>query len=96
MCSSDLEKPKTKILAELLGKLGVADKKVLVLTAGAASSYNVYLSGRNIPDVHVMRFVDATAYEILWADAVVVELPALEGSEAPAKTEGEGKGAADA
>jgi len=27
--------------------------------------------------VHVMRFADATAYEILWADAVVVELPAL-------------------
>jgi len=46
--------------------------------------------------------VDATAYEILWADAVVVELPALEGTEAPEKAEGaegEGKGeggAADA
>jgi hypothetical protein len=24
-----------------------------------------------------MRFADATAYEILWAKAVVVELPAL-------------------
>jgi len=66
-----------------------------VLTAGAASSYNVYLSGRNIPDVHVMRFVDATAYEILWADAVVVELPALEGTESPEQAEGEGV-AADA
>src|SRR5436190_19868163 len=90
--SLEYEKPKTKTLAELLGKLGVADKKVLVLTAGAASSYNVYLSGRNIPDVHVMRFVDATAYEILWADTVVVELPALEGTESPEKAEGEGKG----
>ena len=95
--SLEYEKPKTKTLAELLGKLGVGEKKVLVLTAGAASSYNVYLSGRNIPDVHVMRFVDATAYEILWADAVVVELPALEGTEAPEKAEGEGEGgAADA
>src|SRR5207247_4184727 len=63
--SLEYEKPKTKTLAELLGKLGVADKKVLVLTAGAASAHNVYLSGRNIPDVHVMRFTDATAYEIL-------------------------------
>jgi len=44
-----------------------------------------------------MRFADATAYEILWADAVVVELPALEGSEAVDKGEGEEKGeAADA
>jgi len=42
-----------------------------------------------------MRFADATAYEILWADAVVVELPALEGTEAPEKAEEEG-GAADA
>jgi len=87
--SLEYEKPKTKTLAELLGKLGVADKKVLVLTAGAASAHNVYLSGRNIPDVNVMRFTDATAYEILWADAVVVELPALEGSESSEQAEGE-------
>jgi len=35
---------------------------VLVLTA--SDSHNVYLSGRNLPDVHVMRFADASAYEI--------------------------------
>src|SRR5881409_4351109 len=86
----DYEKPKTKTLAELLAKLGVADKKVLVLTAGAGGAHNVYLSGRNIPNVLVMRFTDATAYEILWADAVVVELPALEGSASPEQAEGEG------
>jgi large subunit ribosomal protein L4 len=91
----EYEKPKTKTLAELLGKLGVAEKKVLVLTAGAANAHNVYLSGRNIPKVHVMRFADATAYEILWADAVVVELPALgEASEkAQAAAEGEAENA---
>jgi large subunit ribosomal protein L4 len=71
------EQPKTSVLAELLGKLGVTGKKVLVLTAGDAHAKNVYLSGRNIPRVQVMRFSDATAYEILWSDAVVVELPAL-------------------
>jgi large subunit ribosomal protein L4 len=82
------EKPKTKPFAELLAKLGFAGKKVLVLTAAEAAGHNVYLSGRNIPGVHVMRFVDATAYEILWSEAVVVELPALgakdEGGEADA------------
>ena len=71
------EKPKTKPFAELLAKLELTGKKVLVLTAGDEKSYNVYLSGRNIPDVQVMRFADATAYEILWSEAVVVELPAL-------------------
>ena len=80
------EKPKTRPLAELLGKLGVAGRKVLLLTGGGgdggtgdARARNVYLSGRNIPDVRVMRFADATAYEILWSDAVVVELSALGG-----------------
>jgi large subunit ribosomal protein L4 len=71
------EKPKTKQLVELFGKLGLAGQKVLVLTAGEAMSHNVYLSGRNLPDVQVMRFTDATAYEILWSEAVVIELPAL-------------------
>ena len=72
----EYDKPKTKDFAALLGKLGGKEKKVLVLTAG--DSHNVYLSGRNIPDVHVMRFTDATAYEILWAQTVVVEIGALD------------------
>src|SRR5919198_3022158 len=72
----EYEKPKTKDLAALLKKLDAAGKKVLVLTAGDAG--NVYLSGRNIPDVRVMRFADATAYEILWAQTVVVEIDALD------------------
>ena len=81
----EYEKPKTKDLAALLGKVGGKEKKVLVLTANDA--HNVYLSGRNIPDVRVMRFADATAYEILWAQTVVVEIGALEegSSTKPAK-----------
>jgi len=75
------EKPSTKSFGQLLDKLGVAEKKVLMLTADAPTAHNVYLSGRNIPTVRVLPFSDATAYEILWADAVVVELPALAGTE---------------
>ena len=71
----EYQKPKTKDLAALFKKIG-AGKKVLVLTA--SDSHNVYLSGRNIPDVRVMRFADATAYEILWAQTVVVEIGAFE------------------
>ena len=72
----EYEKPKTKDFAALLGKLGGAGKKVLVLTASDA--HNVYLSGRNIPDVQVMRFADASAYEIMWSETVVMEIGALE------------------
>jgi large subunit ribosomal protein L4 len=69
--------PKTSELAVLLGKLGVDGGKVLVLTA--AHNQNVYLSGRNLPNVDVMRYADASAYDILWSDAVVVEEGALTG-----------------
>src|SRR5579862_1352283 len=61
------EKPRTRVLRELLEKLGLADRKVLVLTAGDGHAHNVYLSGRNLPAVEVMRFADATAYDILWS-----------------------------
>ncbi len=82
----EYEKPKTKDFAALLGKLGAKAKKVLVLTAHDA--HNVYLSGRNIPDVHVMRFADASAYEIMWSQTVVVEIGALD---TRAVSEGAGK-----
>jgi len=80
------EKPKTKPFADLLAKLGLEEQKVLVLTAAAPETHaqNVYLSGRNIPNVRVLRFTDASAYEILWSDAVVVEATALAAPEAEA------------
>ena len=69
-------RPKTAQLAGLLGSLGL-DGKVLVLTAGANES--VYLSGRNLPTVEVMPYFEASAYDVLWSDAVVVEEGALTG-----------------
>ena len=69
--------PKTAQLAGLLGSLGLAGRKALVLTAG--HNANAYLSGRNLPTVEVMAYPDASAYDILWSDAVVVEEGALTG-----------------
>jgi large subunit ribosomal protein L4 len=77
--------PKTRQLAELLATLKLAGRQVLVLTAETNS--NLYLSGRNIPDVRVMRYRDAAAYDILWADALVVEQAALGGAPGPAEAE---------
>ena len=37
----------------------------------------VYLSGRNLPAVEVLPYADASAYDILWSDVVVVEETAL-------------------
>jgi large subunit ribosomal protein L4 len=69
--------PKTAQLAGLLGSLELDGRKVLVLTAGA--NENVYLSGRNLPTVEVMPYFEASAYDVLWSDAVVVEEGALTG-----------------
>lgn len=73
--SLSFDKPNTKGMAELLARLGVADRKVLVLTDGVKP--NVYLSARNIGNAHVMPFSDASTYHILWSDTVVIESSAL-------------------
>src|SRR5512143_1386483 len=74
------QSPKTRELVGLLEKLGVADKKVLVLTHGVSEA--LYLSARNLPKVDVLPFTEASAYTVLWAEVVVVEEPALAGEPA--------------
>jgi large subunit ribosomal protein L4 len=72
-----LTAPKTQELLALLTKLGVAGRKVLLLTA----SHNepVYLSSRNLQKVQVLRWSDASAYDILQSEHVIVEEGALTG-----------------
>src|SRR2546427_4366579 len=69
----EYEKPKTKTLAELLAKLGVAEKKVLVVTAGAGRAHHVYLSGRDPPKAPATRFAYATGDQTLPAEPPVAE-----------------------
>ena len=69
------EEPKTRRMAEMLGRMGMEERRVLFLTSEL--NRNVILSARNIPNVDVMRFQDASTYDILHADAVVVEEPVL-------------------
>ena len=75
--SFEFDSPKTKNMTALLGRLGMEDKKVLVLTNGVKP--NVFLSGRNLPNVHVMPYSDVSTYHILWSDVVVIEEGALNG-----------------
>lgn len=67
--------PHTKALVGLLSRLGVAGQKVLVLTDGLKR--NVYLSGRNVPDVQVMPYSDVSTYHVLWSDVVLIEATAI-------------------
>jgi large subunit ribosomal protein L4 len=67
----EFEKPKTKQMVELLGKLELTGKKVLILTADV--QLEVFRSASNIPRVSVMRYADASALDVLWADSLLIE-----------------------
>ena len=74
-----LEAPKTKVIAALLAAAGVpqnAELNVLMLTDGHKPI--VHRSARNIPGVLVRPFGQESAYDLLWADTLIIETPALE------------------
>jgi large subunit ribosomal protein L4 len=77
----DFEAPKTSRMRELLDRLGLDGRKVLVLTDGVKPA--VFLSARNLPDAHVMPYGDVSTYHILWSDVVVIESGALGGELEP-------------
>jgi len=79
------ERPQTSQMVSLLDKLELMGKKVLLLTS--ENRVTTYLSGRNLRNVHVMRYADVTAYEVLWSDALVIEEAALGGGGADAQAE---------
>ena len=67
--------PKTRVLAGLLQRMGVDGQKVLILTDGAKP--NVYLSGRNLPNVDILPYSDVSTYHLLWSDVVLIEATAI-------------------
>jgi large subunit ribosomal protein L4 len=77
----EFDAPKTSRLLGLVERLGLTDKKVLILTDGAKP--NVYLSGRNLPSVHVLPYSDVSTYHVLWSDTVLIEASALGQTLAP-------------
>ena len=77
--------PRTKALLGLVGRLGVDGQKVLVLTDGVKP--NVFLSGRNLPNVHVMPYSDVSTYHLLWSDVVLIEGAAIGHTLTPIKEE---------
>ena len=74
----EVETPKTKQILELLSRIGMGDRKVLILTDGVKK--NVFLSVRNLPNVKVLPFRDASAYDVLNATELLIEAEALSAS----------------
>lgn len=81
----EMDAPKTRRMADLLGRIGMTERKVLILTADHNSE--VYLSARNLPNVQVMAFRNASAYDVLHANQLLIEQGALVGNGAAKETE---------
>ena len=65
----NFEVPKTKEFVDLRNKLGVADKKVLLVLS--EQNKNIYLSSRNLQDVKVVNISDINTYDIVNASVVL-------------------------
>lgn len=70
------ETPKTKSFKTMLGKLSVADRKTLLVTADHDAA--LYLSGRNLQETAVVRAADLNTYEILKAQTLILAEGALD------------------
>ena len=72
----NMNEAKTKSLAIMLDKLGLAGKKLTILVA--ALEENLYLAARNIPNVYVVPAERASTYEIMDCDMLVIEKSAVQ------------------
>ena len=71
----ELQEPSTKTLVSFLAAMEAEDSNVLILTDGVRQ--NLYLSSRNLQNVVVQPWGDASAYDVLWSDLVIVEESAV-------------------
>ncbi len=68
--------PKTKDFANMLKSLNANGKRTLLLTGDFQQ--NVYKSGRNIPKVNILEAGNASAYELLNNQVLVMQKSAVE------------------
>jgi large subunit ribosomal protein L4 len=70
----NLEEAKTKKVVEMLEALKVEGKKVLI---AAAANDNFKLASRNIKNVVVENALNLNAYQVLWADKIIISADAI-------------------
>lgn len=71
----NISAPKTKDVVNVLETTG-AEGNTLILTNG--HNENVWMSARNLEGVQVRPFGEESTYDVLWADTVIIEAPALQ------------------
>lgn len=72
----NLENPKTREMFQILKNLNIENKKILLLTA----EYDpmIVRAGRNIPNLIVRQATDASTYDILNCELLLIQQNALE------------------
>jgi large subunit ribosomal protein L4 len=81
----ELEAPKTRLVAQLLSRMDLNGRKYLLLTDGVNEA--LVRSARNLPNVRVLPFVQASVYDVLNNGHLVIEKAALEAVASEAETE---------
>ena len=71
-----IDEPKTKKTKDLLSKLGVQEKKILILTGNLTE--NLVLSMRNIPNIALLDAMMASAYDLLDSEVILIDQKGLE------------------
>lgn len=72
----DFDSPKTKELVNILTSLNANGKKTLLLTAGTRDK--VYLSGRNVPKLNIIQATNASTYDLVNNQLVLLQKSAVE------------------
>jgi large subunit ribosomal protein L4 len=72
----NFEKPKTKDFSSILQNLKIDGKKILMLLA--ENNDNVYKSGRNLVKMKLMRVNDASTYDLLNNQVLLIQKSAFE------------------
>ena len=70
-----IDEPKTKKTKDLLSKLGVQEKKILILTGNLTE--NLVLSMRNIPNIALLDAMMASAYDLLDCEIILIDQKGL-------------------
>lgn len=74
-----LDAPKTRTMAELLGKMDLQGRHTLVVLPVGSDA--IFKSVRNLVGVRVLRSHELNAYTILWADNLIFTQSALSNAE---------------
>ena len=72
----NIDEPKTKKTKDFLSKLGVQEKKILILTGSLTE--NLVLSMRNIPNIALLDAMMASAYDLLDSEVILIDQKGLE------------------